>query len=86
VTTTNSPVPHSASTRAADLNEHDAARGVEELVRHRLFQVVGEQLNFTHDRIRKLLDDGLLPPSRRVLHVAVAQVSMHATVDLKPAD
>jgi DNA-binding SARP family transcriptional activator/tetratricopeptide (TPR) repeat protein len=59
--------------RAADLNEHDAARGVEELVRRRLFQVVGEQLNFTHDRIRKVLDDGLLPPSRRVLHVAVAQ-------------
>lgn len=59
--------------RAADLNEHDAARGVEELVRRRLFQVVDEQLDFSHDRIRKVVCDRLLLPSRRFLHAAVAR-------------
>src|SRR5262249_18828504 len=59
--------------RAAELSEHDAARGLEELVRRRLFQVVDERLDFTHDRIRRVVYDRLLAPSRRLLHVAVAQ-------------
>jgi len=59
--------------RATALSEQDAARGVEELVRRRLFQVVGEQLDFTHDRIRTVVYDRLLPPSRRILHAAVGQ-------------
>jgi len=59
--------------RAADLSELDAAWSVEELVRRRLFQVVGERLDFTHDRIRNVVYDRLLPPSRTVLHTAVAR-------------
>src|SRR5262245_29609254 len=59
--------------RATDLNEHDAAWGVEELVRRRLFQVVGERLDFAHDRIRTVVSNRLLPPSRKVVHGAVAR-------------
>jgi DNA-binding SARP family transcriptional activator len=59
--------------RSTDLNEYDAARAVEELVRRRLLQVVGERLDFTHDRIRTVVYDRLLPPSRTVLHGAVAR-------------
>jgi tetratricopeptide (TPR) repeat protein len=58
---------------AADLSELDAARGVEELVRRRLFQVIEERLDFTHDRIRRVVYDRLLRPSRTVLHTAVAR-------------
>jgi tetratricopeptide (TPR) repeat protein len=67
--------------RAADLNEHDAARSVEELVRRRVFQVVDERLDFTHDRIRTVVRDRLLPPSRTVLHAAVARAieALYAT-------
>src|SRR5262249_28573632 len=59
--------------RNAVVNRNDAARGVEELVRRRLFQVVGERLDFTHGRIRTVIYDRLLPPSRKVLHGAVAR-------------
>src|SRR5262249_2817720 len=59
--------------RAADLSDHDAARGVEELVRRRLVQAVDDRLDFTHDRIRNVAYSRLLPPSRKVLHGAVAR-------------
>lgn len=59
--------------RAIDLDEHEAARSVEELVRRRLLQVVDEQLEFAHDRIREVVARGLLPSTRKVLHAAVAR-------------
>ena len=53
---------------AAGLSGRDAAAAVEELVRRRVFQGMGDRLDFTHDRIREVAYERLLPPSRQVLH------------------
>jgi DNA-binding SARP family transcriptional activator len=65
---------------ASSLAEPEAATAVEELVRRRVLEAVGEELAFCHDRIRKVVYEGLLPPRRRLLHGAVARVleTVHA--------
>ena len=50
----------------------EAAEAVEKLVARRVLHVVGEGLDFTHDRIRTVAYERLLPPRRRVLHAVVA--------------
>jgi DNA-binding SARP family transcriptional activator len=57
---------------AGGLDEREAAEAVEEMVRHRVLQAVGDELDFVHDRVRDVAYDRLLPPRRRVLHRAVA--------------
>lgn len=54
-------------------------------MRRRLLHGVGEQFDFTHDRIRSGVYAALLPPRRRVLHAAVgaALEALHAD-DLEP--
>jgi DNA-binding SARP family transcriptional activator len=71
--------------RAAGLTEAQGAEGVEELVRRRVLQGVGERFDFTHDRIRDVALAGLLAPRRRVLHRSVAEAieAVHAA-DLEP--
>lgn len=59
--------------RASGLAEREAAEGLEELVRRRVLHGVGERFDFTHDRIREVAYDDLLPPRRRVLHAVVAR-------------
>jgi tetratricopeptide (TPR) repeat protein len=59
--------------RAADLPELDAARAVEELVRHRVFHQSGGGFEFTHDRIREVAHGDLLDQHRRVLHRRIAE-------------
>jgi DNA-binding SARP family transcriptional activator len=58
---------------ASGLAEPEAATAVEELVRRRVLDTVGEELTFCHDRIRAVAYDGLLPARRRLLHGAVAR-------------
>ena len=58
---------------AGGVNERDAAEAVEEMVRHRVLQAVGNDLDFVHDRIRDVAYARLLSPRRRFLHRAVTQ-------------
>jgi DNA-binding SARP family transcriptional activator len=58
---------------AADVTERGAAEGVEELVRRRVFRSVGEEFEFTHERVRQVAYERLLPPHRTVLHGLVAR-------------
>jgi TolB-like protein/tetratricopeptide (TPR) repeat protein len=57
--------------RAADVSEADAASVVEALVRAHILHSVGERFDFTHDRLREVAYDRLLPTRRRLLHVRV---------------
>ena len=59
---------------ASGMEERDVAEAVDEMVRHHLLQAVGNQLDFTHDRVRDVAYGRLLPPRRRLLHRAVAEV------------
>ena len=59
--------------RAADLPELDAARAVEELVRHRVLHELGDGFEFTHDRIREVAHADLLASHRLVLHRRIAE-------------
>jgi predicted ATPase len=67
--------------RASGLAEAEAVTGLEEVVRRRLLSGTGERLDFTHDRIREVAADALLPPRRRWLHRQIAHVleSLHAS-------
>ena len=58
---------------ASGMEERDVAEAVEEMVRHHVLRTVGNQLEFTHDRLRDVAYDRLLPPRRRLLHAAVAE-------------
>jgi DNA-binding SARP family transcriptional activator/tetratricopeptide (TPR) repeat protein len=58
---------------ASGMEEHEAAAAVEEMVRHRVLQAVGSQLDLTHDRVRDVAYGRLLPPRRQLLHRAVAE-------------
>jgi predicted ATPase len=66
--------------RAAALGDAGAAEGVEELVRHRILQVGAEGFEFTHDRIREVVFDALLPPRRVLIHRGIADAleALHA--------
>ncbi len=59
--------------RAADVDEPEAADAMEELVRRRVLQGVGERFDFTHDRLRDVVAADVLAPRRRVLHRRVAE-------------
>ena len=66
--------------RAAALGDAGAAEGVEELVRHRILQIGAEGFEFTHDRIREVVFDELLPPRRVLIHRGIAEAleALHA--------
>ncbi len=66
--------------RAGGLGERETAEAIEELVRRRVLRGVGERLSFTHDWIRRTTYDGLLTPTRKVLHGVVARAveELHA--------
>jgi DNA-binding SARP family transcriptional activator len=57
--------------RAADVGDAAAASAVEALVRTHILHSVGERFDFTHDRLREVAYDRLLPPRRRMLHARV---------------
>ena len=59
---------------ASGLDEASAAEGVEELIRRRVLHRVGERFDFTHDRIRAVVHDQILPPHRKLLHRRVGEV------------
>jgi tetratricopeptide (TPR) repeat protein len=65
---------------AAGLDPADAAEGVEELVRRRILHGAGNRLDFTHDRIRAIAYEGLVPARRQVLHAVVGRAleTLHA--------
>src|SRR5262249_17141851 len=54
--------------RGAEIADRRAAGAVEELVRRRILQGVGGQLDFVHDRIRHVVLSQLVPAQRRILH------------------
>ena len=59
--------------RAAGLNEREAATAVEELVRRRILDSVGDRLDFCHDWIRLVAYESLLHPRRVLLHSAIGE-------------
>jgi len=59
--------------RAARVSEREAADAVEELVRRRLLDAVGDRLDFCHAWIRNVAYERLLPTTRSVLHAAVGE-------------
>ncbi|MBI2215865.1 MAG: AAA family ATPase [Candidatus Rokubacteria bacterium] len=58
---------------AAELHERAAAEAMEELVRKRLLHEIGERFEFTHDRIRRVVDKALIGPARERLHAALGR-------------
>jgi len=58
---------------AAGLGVRDAAEGVEELVRRRVFHGIGERFDFTHERVREVVRDRLSALQRKVLHGQLAK-------------
>jgi DNA-binding SARP family transcriptional activator len=72
--------------RAAGLGEAEAADAVEELVRRRIFQTVGERLDFTHDRLREAAYGRLLKPRRQLIHRLVGRAleDFHGAVGSDP--
>ncbi|MGH7389458.1 MAG: ATP-binding protein [Candidatus Rokuibacteriota bacterium] len=71
--------------RSASISPPDAAEGLEELVRRRIMSTVGDGFDFTHERIRRVVYDGLLEPRRRTLHAAVAD-ALEALYADRPAE
>jgi len=57
--------------RTATLTSGDVADGVEELVRRRVFEAIGERFQFAHDRLRQVAYARLLPVRRALLHGAI---------------
>lgn len=58
--------------RATATPDPEAAAGVEELVRRRIFRQRGEYFDFAHDRVREAVFGALVGPQRRRFHLAVA--------------
>lgn len=63
--------PFALLVRAAGVGEREAAEAVEELVRRRILDCIGDRFDFCHDWIRLVAYEGLLPPRRALLHAAV---------------
>ena len=59
--------------RAAHVSETEASEAVEELVRRRILDAVGDRLGFYHDWIRRVAYEGLLPTRRAVLHANIGE-------------
>ncbi len=66
--------------RAAGLGPADAAEALEQLVSRRLVTAAGERFELAHDRIRRVVYEGLLAPRRAALHAAVGEAleALHA--------
>jgi predicted ATPase len=66
--------------RAAGREEGDVAESLEELVRRRVLENLGERFDFTHDRIREVAYGALLRERQRALHarIAMAMESLYA--------
>jgi tetratricopeptide (TPR) repeat protein len=62
------------------VSEADAAAAIEELVRRRVLESVGERLEVSHDRVNQVVYEEIVPARRAVLHraVALALESSHA--------
>jgi tetratricopeptide (TPR) repeat protein len=59
--------------RAAALARRETAEAVEELVRRRIFDAVGERFDFTHSRLRQAVYHALLAPRQQALHAAIGE-------------
>jgi tetratricopeptide (TPR) repeat protein/energy-coupling factor transporter ATP-binding protein EcfA2 len=59
--------------RAAGLGPRETAEAVEELVRRRILDAVGERFDFTHARLRQAVYGALLAPRRQALHAAIGE-------------
>lgn len=59
--------------RAAGLSRRETAEGVEELVRRRILDAVGERFDFTHTRLRQAVYQSLLAPRQQALHAAIGE-------------
>lgn len=59
--------------RASGMDERKASEALEELVRRQILHAVGEGFDFVHDRIRRVVDEMLLAPARRILHLSIAE-------------
>ncbi|MFI4944246.1 MAG: ATP-binding protein [Burkholderiales bacterium] len=59
--------------QAARFTRRETAEGVEELVRRRVLDAVGERFDFTHVRIRNAIYDAVLVPRRLALHAATGE-------------
>jgi len=59
--------------RASGLSRRETAEGVEELVRRRILDAVGERFDFTHTRLRQAVYQSLLAPSQQALHAAIGE-------------
>ena len=62
--------------RAAALARRETAEAVEELVRRRIFDAVGERFDFTHSRLRHAVYQGLLAPRQQALHAAIGEADV----------
>jgi DNA-binding SARP family transcriptional activator len=58
--------------RVAGLEEQACALATDTLVRHRVLEAIDERLAFSHERIRRVAYDDLLPARRALTHRAVA--------------
>jgi DNA-binding SARP family transcriptional activator len=59
--------------RAAGLSRRETAEAVEELVRRRVLDAVGERFDFTHVRLRQAVYQALVAPHRQALHAAIGE-------------
>jgi DNA-binding SARP family transcriptional activator len=59
--------------RAAGLSRRETAEAVEELVRRRILDAVGERFDFTHARLREAVYQSLLAPRRQAMHAAIGE-------------
>jgi tetratricopeptide (TPR) repeat protein len=66
--------------RAGGLDESVTAEGVEELVRRSVLRQIGARFGFSHERIRVVVREQILPPQRRLRHRRVAEAleALHA--------
>src|SRR5262249_2739509 len=58
---------------AAGVSLHEAARGIEELVRRRVLHGLGERLDFAHDGVREGARERILVPQRKLLPLVIAR-------------
>jgi DNA-binding SARP family transcriptional activator len=71
--------------RASGLEAHEAADGVEELVRRQMLRTVGDRFKVVHDWVREVVYGALLPMRRKLLHRDVADaLETLYTSDLEP--
>ena len=68
--------------QSAGVSEMNGATAIEELVRRRVLEIVGDRLVICHDRIRQVAYDDLGPARRIALHGAVG----HALETLRAGD